>query len=171
MRTHAECLSLTVAILAMQVMAGPRATATRFLLQHPETQTWSVYGNEKEWRTAVDSTAAQEVGTVTYTKGRISQVVLTVAAESGDWIVIDNYSVAPSGAFVSLSRTIKIQAADLKVEHVYKYPNGQPMLRTQVSRSLKTGRRVRASDEWLPEIPVVSHFRAFPFARLLDSGA
>jgi len=89
---------ITAAILSTTIfLEGALSQITTqklFLLEDPEHHQWCAYGNEPAWASEVKSLAAEVVGTVEFSKGKISRINVTEEDETGDWIAYDPYTIA-----------------------------------------------------------------------------
>ena len=158
-------LSLTV------TRAGIAQTAVRrlYVLEDIEHQQWCGFTRRSVWHTAVNKTSALRVGTVTYVGDRISVIRVTEEGESGDWVVYDRYFFDRSGMLRTLTRTINVLPGDRSVKQVFAIHDGLAKQQSTTSLQLSTAQPVAPSEDWFPDIPVITEVRAFPFAPLIGN--
>ncbi len=171
MKSYSSFALLSVIVLCFVADAcaqSPDGTKM-FLLQDPARQVWCGFKEETLWKAEVEATGAQVVATVEYDNGKPSEIDLTEAAESGDWIAYDRYSVSSSGMIFHLERTINLSSSDRSIEESYSLEDGKAVLQTRFGLEQGTGNRASLRpDEEVPEIPVVGDLRKFGFASLLE---
>jgi hypothetical protein len=95
------------ALLALSGRApgAPDDAVTYWLLASYEGDRWCGYTDEGRFRKdlAAGASPVVETARVTYEGGRLAQLVYRVAAESGDWVLVDE--LTPSGDDVKVRRT------------------------------------------------------------------
>ncbi len=144
---------------------GPTKT---FLLEDPGNSQWCAYNKEATWNTAVQDAGAMTVGTLTYLKHRLLQIDVTETDESGDWTVYDHYFLNGRGEVVKLSRTINVLPGDRSVLQTYAISNGKAKKTTTTEKQLSTGKLLASpKSEWLPDLPIKTETKQFPFSGLL----
>jgi hypothetical protein len=109
------------------------------------------------------------VGTVDFWNSHVSAVSLTEEDDAGDWIVYDRYSLDGSGAIRTLDRTINILPGDRSEREVFLINGGKANKRSTASLRLSTGKPIPPSKDWIPDVPVVTNVKEFPFWSLIDS--
>jgi hypothetical protein len=142
---------------------------TLYLLEDNKHAQWCAFHEEAEWKAEVESLSALVVATANYVDGRISAVNVTEQDEAGDWIVYDHYSLDQSGRISKLKRTINVLPGDRSEDEVFLMVSGAPKKEGAASRKLSTGEPVSGADAWLPDVPITTHIKAFPFFPLIAS--
>jgi hypothetical protein len=159
--------TILLLFICVAVRSQPSERATVFLLQEPSDRRWCAYGDEARWRVDIERAGALSVATVDYENGRIAEIKITEAAESGDWVVYDSYTFDNRRRTQRLVRTINLLPGNRSHEEVYLFQDGKPVKQSSTSRSLSTGRELPASSVWLPTIPIFVQVEEFPFASIV----
>jgi len=164
------CLVLVLSMGSLVQCASSSQSANErlYLLEAASGgQQWCIYRNEIEWDKDVQRQHAMVVATVEYVSGRLVAVHVTEQAETGDWIVYDNYTVGSDGQPQSLHRTVNTLPGERREERVFKIHRGRATERSRATRGLDTDTPLLGGETWLPDVPVVTNIQAFPFAALI----
>jgi hypothetical protein len=162
---------ILVLLSSMFMQGGSPQTAAKtiYLLEDAEHQQWCAFSSESGWKSQVNSLSAMRVATVDYVNDHISVVHITEEDETGDWIVYDHYSFDKSGALQKLKRTMNILPGNRSEEQVFLVQDGKTIKQSTISRDLSTGKPTAPSNDWLPDVPIITSVQAFPFSSLIGS--
>lgn len=87
---------------------------------------------------------------------------------AGDWSIVDHYYCDQDLRLTELARTINVLPGDRSVASVYAIAGGRARPVMTTTAELRTGKpAVLPDDGWLPDLPIVSDAKAFPFVALL----
>lgn len=87
---------------------------------------------------------------------------------AGDWSIVDRYYCDQDLRLTKLARTINVLPGDLSVARVYAIGGGQARQVAPTTVELSTGKPAALPDDvWLPDVPIVSNAKAFPFVATL----
>jgi len=162
-------------VLLLGFLLGPGGLAQSeskkklYLLEDTAGRRWCGFGRESTWRAEVQSLSAMLVSTVEYLNGHIAVVSVTEEDETGDWIVYDRYSLDESGALRKLHRTISVLPGDRTQKEVFLIHDGRATKQSTSSLRLSTGKPTTPSQDWLPDVPVITNIQDFPFSPLIGS--
>lgn len=162
----ATCLFITI----LQTIACAQGKmSTVFLLEDAKSNEWCAFKTEALWQTAVQNSGSLTVGKLVYSDNHLFEIDMTQAAESGDWIIYDRYFLNTSKQVVKLRRTINILPGDRSVSERFSLANGKARKIQVSSKQLSTGKLLKSPKPiWLPELPINTTTKMFPFASLLD---
>lgn len=163
--------ALVGALLALQpasVLAQDGIREVHFL-RDTRSHQWCAYAKLSTWHAAVQGANSAVVGTLKYSKGRLSQVDVTEVGESGDWMVYDHYVLDSRGRIRKLSRLTNVLPGDRSVFETFSIGGGKAEKVSEVQKRLSTGRVIAfPTSIWLPEVPVVTSTNLFAFSDLLN---
>ncbi len=151
-------------------IALPQAKVTEvFLLEDARNKQWCFYTIESTWKAQAQAVGAMTVGTLTYSNNNLSEIDLTHTDESGDWTVYDHYFFDDHGQLVRLSRLVNVLPGDRSVSQTFSISNGKATKTATSEKQLSTGKPVTVpAADWLPDLPVETATKMFPFAALLE---
>lgn len=176
MRTLSRVILATVLLVLFSgYLSGKGKAGKVFLLEDRRSNEWCGYKDEAAWNAAVQEAGAMTVGTLTYSGGRLSKIDVTETDETGDWLVYDQYFLNDRGRIVRLSRMINVLPGNRSVVQTFSIRDGKVTRTGTTVKDLSTGRPLTSSKPvWLPDLPIRTERRAFPFWSLLrrvDLGA
>lgn len=162
-------LFVGVCLISQSVFAwGQQKASKLFLLEATTSGEWCAFAKEPVWNDAAQMTEATTVGSLTYSNDRLSKIDVTEASESGDWIVYDNYFIDEKGLVTRLSRLINSMTYDMSVSQEFSIHKGVPIKTKVVEKELESGKLLSSPESvWLPEIPIRTELKQFPFSGLL----
>jgi hypothetical protein len=141
---------------------------TVFLLRGADIKTWCEYADAaRRNEDAKDREGGGAFGSARFEDGHLREITLVEDDEAGDWEVEDVYTIGASGEISQLKRLIKVLPGDVREELVYRMRGGRAIKSAVVFRSLASGNIAPRSDQWTPEVEIVTHLRDFPFVKLL----
>jgi len=130
---------------------------------------WCAYAEESTWKRAIDASSGTQVATAEYVDGRLTVVSVTEVDEAGDWAVFDRYFMNVHGQPDTLERTINILPGDASIKRTYRIEKGVAKEESSLTKQLSTGRPTLPFRDWLPDLPVLTYARSFPFFELLGT--
>jgi hypothetical protein len=138
-----------------------------FILHDVKQRQWCIYASESQWKSDVNSSGAPTVASLEFEAGHLNAVDLTHQDEAGDWIVYDQYELGRTGELQQDQREIRILPGDRLVKEVYLIRDGIAHKQNSNTQSLSTGQKLTNVEDWLPDVPVISRLKDFPFAPLI----
>lgn len=150
-------------------LACAQANVTKvFLLEDATNNQWCSFKSEAPWNVAVQDAKSMTVATLTYSNDLLSQLDVTKTDESGDWTVYDHYLFDNHGQLVKLSRMINVLPGDRSTLQAFSISHGKAKKTGTTSKQLSTGKRLNSPKPiWLPELPIATNIKMFPFSTLL----
>jgi len=88
------------ALAALPCMLSAQSTSRTYWLMTRDDGLWCGYKNEAEFKAKVDKAPPLESAKVTYVSDTLREVTYQAQAESGDWIVIDQYTLTDTGTML-----------------------------------------------------------------------
>lgn len=148
--------------------ASAQAKASKvFLLEDAGKIQWCSYTTESTWKARVQAVGAMTVGALTYSNDHLSHIDMTETDESGDWTVYDHYFFDDHERLVRLSRVLNVLPGDISVSQTFSIDDGKAMKISTTEKQLSTGKLVTSLPYWLPEVPIETTTKMFPFSGLL----
>jgi hypothetical protein len=161
-------LAIILAALAAMATTPPKKPSQQVLYLQLAPHKWCAYSAKQQWSAAVAKDSSDEVAVARYSHGRVVEIQYTVAADSGDWIVFDDYSIGGDGSPTRLSREIRFAQGERDYREEYSIARGASSLIRLLQIDPATGKPAPvAKRPWLPQIPVVTGSAGFPFSALL----
>ncbi|MFM2125684.1 MAG: hypothetical protein RL328_2135 [Acidobacteriota bacterium] len=174
-------LQLGAALLwaALGVYAQDRPDKV-FLLEDADKHEWCAYTDHQRWETEREARNWVSVGAVDFDKGNVIRVFLTVPADSGEWVVSDEYAVNDSSVIETVTRYVDHTKGGFFEKSVYFVEETQAVL---ISRDYKTpdetdlpkdpdAKQSETSHTYrghvLPDLKVWLHLMDFPFSEFLQ---
>jgi hypothetical protein len=105
-----------------------------------------------EFKSEADQLKPLESARATYSSGKLTELTYQIESESGDWIVIDKYSL--SGNEVLLRRAVLLTQANLQVIQSSVIRDGNPEPFRIVSVTTLDGKKTTASNIDFPDVPI-----------------
>src|SRR5450759_323329 len=162
-------VAMTVLFSCMLSPASDKPAGKLFLLEDAGHHLWCAYADETTWKVAVEKSSSDVVATIEYISGRASKISFTQQDETGDWIAYDRYSLGDTGALEALNRTVNVLPGNRSVEQTFTIKDGKFQKKSTASRNLDTHELIPPTNDWLPDLPVMTNLRAFPFFPLLGA--
>jgi len=155
-------VSILVCCAAAVSFCQTRGGRSIFLLAG-ENGGWCAFKNERTWASAKASMdTVPDVAKVDYLNGQVTFVYVTTADETGDWTIYDKYVFDKNGQPTRLERTINI-TDQMREEQTWAIRNNKAVKERSVGRSLSTHAVIPEGKIWLPDLPVITRAREFPF--------
>jgi hypothetical protein len=142
------------------------ASESYSVLLMDDGQTWCAYRSPSEFETEAMRVMPTESVRLTYTANRLSELTHQVEAESGDWIVIDRYTLADGGATLRRA-TLLAQANRQVIQEAVIQGDTNSAFRVVSVSTLDGTRSELPPNVDLPELPVSTDLSVTPFARIV----
>jgi hypothetical protein len=157
-------------LLSRSGCASAQAKAAKvFLLEDARGNQWCAYAKEAAWSAAVQDAGAMAVGTLTYSNDHLLRIDVTETDETGDWTVYDHYFLNDGGQIVRLLRMINVLPGDRSVLQTFSISDGKARSTAITEKQLSTGKPLISPESvWLPDLPIRTGTRLFPFFVLLE---
>lgn len=162
-------LLLAFAVTSLVARASAQSDSpTYWLLQQNDGNTWCGYRDSTAYM--ADAARLQPEATVkaVYASGRLVEVTDVVEAESGDWMVIDQYT--PSDTGVRLLRRYRFTQADREIdkETVIRHGQAQPFRIVDVTTLARKKAPLDTTYIDFPEVPVERNLSTTPYVVVID---
>lgn len=155
------------ALSASQKSPEKGPTNELFLVADEHNAEWCAYRDEASWRSRVDALGADTIATFSFSNDHLTSIEVTTQDETVDWLVIDNYTLGDSGEPSQLQRRANILPGDRSVVETFLIIDGKLKLKDRSTTSLKTGQKLKSTEQWIPEVPIITRKKDFPFADLM----
>lgn len=129
---------------------------------------WCAYANEARFRSIVDKSPPLESAKVTYVSDTLREVTYQAQAESGDWMVIDRYTLTDTGTVLRRGNVFVGQQVEVVQEATIRNGRAGPFRVTKVA-SLQPKQKPDTVDLDYPGVPVVTDLNAAPYMTLVTS--
>jgi hypothetical protein len=148
--------------------AAPAPTAAAALgpesysaLLREDDQTWCAYKSPTDFKAKAESVKPTDSARVTFTADKLTELTYQIEAESGDWVLVDKYTLNDGGAV--LRRANLLAQANLQVIQETSIRGGKADPLHVISVSTLDGKKAELSpDVDLPEVPVKTDLLAIP---------
>jgi hypothetical protein len=165
----AACVGSFVFLQCGSTSAQPK-TSRVFFLEDTVKHQWCAFTSETIWKEAVQEVEALTVGTLIYSDEHLMQIDVTETDESGDWTVYDHYRLDDREQLKKLSRTINVLPGDRSVVQTFVIHDGKTDTIKTVATQLSTENPLNSAKPiWMPELPIATSTRMFPFAVLFEA--
>ena len=151
---------------AVQKPSGKRVSNELFLVNDEQRNEWCAYANESLWKSQVDTVGADTVATLSFFETHLTSIEVTTQDETGDWLMIDHYTLGTAGDIKQLQRRANILPGDRSVSETFSITNGKAKLEKRDTTSLTPGQKLTSTEDWVPPVPIVTRLEDFPFAPL-----
>ena len=131
---------------------------------------WCGFRSRTTFDAANQTAQPSQVATLFFSGSALSKIQEVVEAESGDYIVYDDYLFGAGGTLRRLERQTNTFHGDAMILEVYDIGDGKARRRSTVIRDLKTKKPVpKSRDVWFAELPVRTELKRFPYFALLEN--
>ena len=164
MHSRSAIISLTALWLWVWLFAanGQDRSKTFRFLENSATNQWCLYDDEVAWKSGIDSLHAISVGGLTYSSGKLQNIVFTQTAESGDWTFVDIYFIDSRSQINRLERSVSIIPGDRLVKAVYAISAGRAVRQSRTFGVLSTNQTAPTLGAAnIPHVPVVVRLQDF----------
>jgi len=164
-------LFLIPILLLAGAPSAPAQTAseTYWLYMNNDGQTWCGYRDSTEFKAQVEkmSPAPQQSGKVTYLAGKLAEVTEQFTPESGDWIVIDEYT--PKNGALVVRRSNLLAQAQLRVVQTAVIEKGKVEPFRIESITTSAGEQAELPPHLdFPDVPIAADVSKLPLMSVVD---
>lgn len=128
---------------------------------------WCGYANEKKFQEITAQIQPLESARVAYKAGQPSEITYQIQPESGDWIVVDKYSVSLHQTV--LRRTFVFAQSGIQVIKEGVITKGGSNHLSLVFAKNSDGSKASLEDVDFPSVPIQKDPSEFPFVKLAES--
>jgi hypothetical protein len=147
---------------AVSLGSSPQdSSKTYWLLSRDDGRTWCGYSDVSAFKSDADKRTPTESARVTYSAGKLLELMYQLEPESGDWIVIDTYT--PSNDEVLLRRANLLTQQNLQIIQRTVIHDGKVEPLRVAGVTTLDGKKTKASNIDLPDVPVRSNLARIPF--------
>jgi len=107
-----------------------------------------------------------EVVRATYSSGKLVELTDQVEPESGDWLVVDEYTSSDSG--LTLRRTNLFAQSGLKIVEETSIQGGKAEPFHVLSTTTVDGKQAEAPNVDMPDVPVMTSLSGTPFLAVIS---
>jgi hypothetical protein len=138
-----------------------------WLLYNEQAHEWCSYSDEGTFQKEAETVKPLESARVKLLSGKFDEITLQVQPESGDWVAADKYDF--SSGEINLKRVIIFTQSQIEVSQEARLNRRIMHPLRLISAKTLDGRIVSAEKIDLPNIPVRTSLRQFPFIDLVKS--
>ena len=158
-------LGCAFALAALPSMLPAQSTSSTYWLMSSNDGSWCGYSNEAKFKAKVDTAPPLESAKVTYLSNTLREVTYQAQAESGDWMVIDRYTLTDTGTVLRRANMFAGQQVEVVQEAAIRNGKAGP-LRTVSVASLDPKQKTDTADLDYPDLPVVTNLTSTPYVTL-----
>lgn len=145
--------------------AAPESGSYSVLLRE-DGQTWCAFRDAATFQAEVEKLKPTDSARVTFSAEKLTELTYQIEAESGDWIVVDQYT--PQDGSTDLRRANLLAQDNRQVIQEATIRGGKADPFRLISVSTLDGKKAEPSPNAdLPDVPVQTSLDAFPFVRLV----
>lgn len=157
----------TVGLSACSNAQTVTASESYSLLLKTDGQTWCGYRDLAEFQAEAMTLKPAESARVMYYDSKVAEVTYQVEAESGDWIVVDKYTLRDDA--VTLRRANLLTQANLQViQESLVQGDGADRFHVVSVSTLEGTKAELPPNVDFPEVPVRTNLTAAPFVQVAD---
>jgi hypothetical protein len=163
-----NCLKIAIALILMSSTAiAQPLTKAYFFMFDENKNSWCGYTNEVKFQELSGKIQPLESARILYKAEVISEITYQVQPESGDWIVIDKYTLSQSGT--NLRRAIVFaQSGALVIKEGQIAKGGRNHL-SLISATKSDGSKVNIKNLDFPPMAVQDDLSKFTFMKVAQS--
>lgn len=160
---------LVSAVLSSPVFAD-NVTQTYWLLKRADWHTWCGYTSLNEFKVETEKLKPTDTIKVTYSSNRLIDLTYQVNSESGDWIVIDNYTPLNKGLLLKRVNLLAQPEIEIVQETTIHRERAQPFRVISVtSLGKKKGKAsVDLSKVDYPLVKIMTNPSVMPFMDVIS---
>ncbi len=141
------------------------SSASYWLLLKGDGRTWCGYRDSAEFKPAAASQKPSESARVTYSSDRLTELTYQIEPESGDWIVVDKYTLTDSAVFLRRANLLAQQNLEIIQQTTIRGGKAEPL--RKVSVTTLDGKQAEASNIDFPDVPVRTNLTEMPLMRVV----
>lgn len=158
----------TVALAAMPCALAAQSTTHTYWAVLRDYGEWCAYANEARFKSIVGKSPPLESAKVTYVSDTLREVTYQAQAESGDWMVIDRYTLTDTGTVLRRGNVFAEKQVEVVQEATIRNGRAGPFRVTRVA-SLQSKQKPDTVGLDYPGMPVVTDLNATPYIALVTS--
>ena len=163
---------LKVRLVVTMLLAGTAACSAAqtvpesfSLLLKGDGRTWCAYKDPAEFQSQVTALKPTESARITYSSSTLTELTYQIEADSGDWIVIDQYT--PSNGEIRLRRANLMAQQNLQIIQETIVHGGKVDPFRVVSVTTLDGKKAELSDVDFPAVPVSTNLLTLPLVQVV----
>jgi len=145
--------------------AAQPASESFNLLLKGDGHTWCAYKDSADFKADAAILKPTDSARIAYQASTIVELTYQVEAESGDWIVVDQYT--PSNTDILLRRANLLSQENLQIIQETKIHDGKASAFNVVSVTTLNGKKAELSNVDFPAVPVKTDLLKQPFVRVV----
>lgn len=154
-------------LLAVGAPDAQKAPAVKVVFLAREGARWCAFTDRGKWSEAVRKFQS-DAGSIAFSLDMVRSMEYIQPAESGDWIVFDDYAFNDGFSDpVRLSREINFAEGDRRVRQVFALKAGRSALIRATVIDDQGQPVAGALPDWLPDPPIITKVADFPFHDLI----
>jgi len=152
-----------VGLTLLASIASAQGISRAYWLLAGQAHEWCGYTDPSVFQGALIKQKPAESAIVTYTLGRLTEVIHQVQPQGADWSVVDKYTPASGGGLL-LQRTSYLMRQNLQVVQsaLIRAGRAAPALRVVAVNTLQ-GQKTATAVPPLPNVPIISDPATTPF--------
>jgi hypothetical protein len=157
----------TSSVPALASVPTPEGTETYWAFLAKDQQTWCAYSKRSNFEARAESEKPTESARLAFTANKLSELTYQIEAESGDWVLVDHYTLNDRGAV--LRRASLLVQANLQViqESTIRGKSVEPF-RVITVTTLRGETAELSPNVDLPEVPVSVDFVAMAPVKVVE---
>jgi len=162
-------IAIAILVLGTSAAAATAETASQsyWLFLRNDGYTWCGYRDSSAFKSAVADMTPMESGRVVFSSKKLLEVTYQITPESGDWIVIDQYTTSDD-TFL-LRRTNLLAQANLQIVQEAAIREGKATPFRLVTVTTPDGQKAKAPPTLdFPAVPVLTNLARIPFMAIVD---
>ena len=153
------------ALATLPCMLSARSTSRTYWLMTRDDGLWCGYKNEAAFKAKVDKAPPLESAKLTYVSDTLREVTYQAQAESGDWIVIDQYTLTDNGTVLRRANVFAGQELEVVQEAAIRNGKAEP-LRAVSAAPLDPKQKADTVDLDYPDLPAVTNLNGTRYVTL-----
>jgi hypothetical protein len=160
-RSATTAALLTLMTLSSGTQAQTNSEQSYWLLARDDGHTWCGYKNMSEFTSDVNKQMPTQSARVTYLAGQPTEFTYQVAPESGDWVVVDRYTLSKDGMI--LRRANLLAQKNLQIVQETTIHDGKIEPFRVITVTTLDGKKTDSSNTDLPAVSVRTRLSEIPF--------
>lgn len=155
------------ALAALPCAISAQTASRTYWVISQQDDTWCGYTNEAEFKSIVDTNPPLESARLTYASHKLKEVTDQTNAESGDWIVIDKYTLSDTAIHLRRANVFVQQQVEVVQDAMIRHGKASPFRIVNVA-STDPKREADTVALDYPDMPVVTDLYATPYVAIAD---
>ena len=161
-------IACAFALAAMPCALSAQSSSHTYWAMLRDDSTWCGYVNEAKFKSIVNKTPPLESAKVTYVSDTLREVTYQAQGESGDWIVIDRYTLTDTGTVLRRANVFVGQQVKVVQEATIRNGRAGPFRVTDVA-SLDPRQEADTVGLDYYGLPVVTDLNAAPYMTVVTA--